>query len=128
MPKNQQFLATNSMCGLISALQEMPQMRQEYGEMYHVESNRGSSLHQVTDFLRMLHQRSKQLCISYWEFYRPDLHGITQMSAGFQGYSFVCSKSRRANPSAFLSRFAKSPEKVWIPNTSHSSCNSDISD
>lgn len=61
-------------------------MRQEYGEMYPVESNRGSSLHQVTDFLRMLHQGSKQLRISYWEFYRPDLHDITQMSAGFQGF------------------------------------------
>lgn len=33
--------------------------------------------------------------ISDYEFYRPDLHGITKASAGFQGESFVCSKSRR---------------------------------
>lgn len=85
-------------------------------------------LQQVTDFLRMLHQGSKQLRISYCEFYRPDMHGITQMSAGFQDQSFVCSKSRRANPSAFLPCFAKSPKKVQIPNISHSLNNSDIRD
>jgi len=49
------------------------------------ESVTASSLDQVTDFLEMLRQGSKQLYTYDREFYRPDLHGITQASAGFQG-------------------------------------------